>query len=122
MLNNKWVLIILFVTGLVIVVLPDSGKPVIALNKSHGPSIQDLIGLGLLLMGWLFSCIVVIRNWKKIKSKIGIKNFRLLIITYLLAIAGIILSLAISSDFFLWICAAVGLLINILYLFYAFHK
>lgn len=122
MLNNKWVLLILFITGLIIVVLPDSGRPVIALNKSHGPSIQDLIGLGLILISWLFSCTIVIRNWKKIRSKTGNRTFRLLIIIYLLAMIGIILSLVVASDFFLWICVAVGLLINILFFMYAFNK
>lgn len=120
--NNKWVLLTLFITGLIIVLLPDSGKPVIELNKSHGPSIQDLIGLGLLLISWLLSSIIVIRNWKKIESKIGNRTFRLLLIIYLLAMTGIILSLVVSSDFFLWNCVAVGLLINILYLIYAFNK
>lgn len=120
--NNKWVLVILFITGLIIVLLPDSGKRVIALNKNHGPSIQDLIGLGLILISWLFSCTIVIRNWKKIKSKIGNRTFRLLIIIYLLAMTGIILSLVVSSDSFLWTCIAVGLLINIIYFIYAFNK
>ncbi|HEU4859309.1 MAG TPA: hypothetical protein VFT15_05705 [Chitinophagaceae bacterium] len=120
--NNKWVLLTLFITGLIIVLLPDSGIPVIELNKSHGPSIQDLIGLGLLLISWLLSSIIVIRNWKKIESKIGNRTFRLLLIIYLLAMTGIILSLVVSSDFFLWNCVAVGLLINILYLIYAFNK
>jgi hypothetical protein len=122
MLNNKWVLLSLFITGLIIVVLPDSGKRVIAFNKSHGPSIQDLIGLGLVLISWLFGCMIVIRNWEKIKSKIGNRNFRLLTIIYLLAITGIILALVVSTDLFLWICIAVGLSINILYLIYAFSK
>jgi drug/metabolite transporter (DMT)-like permease len=122
MVNYKWVLIILFIAGLIIVVLPDSGKRVIALNKNHGPSIQDLIGLGLLLISWLLSSIIVIRNWKKVKSKIGNRTFRLLLIIYLLAITGIILALAVSSDFFLWICVAVGLLINILYFVYALKR
>lgn len=122
MLNKKWVLLSLFITGLIIVVLPDSGKPVIALNKSHGPSIQDLIGLGLLLISWLFSCIIVIRNWKKIKTKIGNRTFGLLLMIYLLAMAGIILSLVVSSDLFLWICVAVGLSINILYFVYALKR
>ena len=122
MLNNKWVLLILFIAGLIIVVLPDSGKPVIALNKSHGPSVQDFIGLGLILISWLFSCGIVIRNWEKIKSKIGNRNFRLLILIYLLAMTGIILALAVSSDFILWICVAVGLLINILFIIYAFAR
>jgi hypothetical protein len=122
MLHNKWLLLSLFITGLIIVVLPDSGKSVIALNKSHGPSIQDLIGLGLLLVSWLFSCIIVTRNWEKIKSKIGNRNFRLLTIIYLLAMLGIFLSLAFSSDRFLWICVVVGLSINTLYVICAFNE
>ena len=122
MLNNKWVLLILFITGLIIVVLPDSEKRVIALNKSHGPSMQDLIGLGLLLISWLFSCIIVIRSWKKIESKIGNRTFGLLLMIYLVAMAGIILSFVVSSDLFLWICVAVGLLINILFVGYAINK
>ena len=122
MLNNKWVLLILFIAGLIIVVLPDSGKAVIELNKSHGPSIQDSIGLGLILISWLFGCTIVVRNWRKIKSRIGNRTFRLLIMIYLLALIGIILSLALSSEFFLWPCVAVGLLINMLYVIYAFKK
>jgi|SRR6188474_888000 len=122
MLNNKWVLVILFITGLIIVMLPDSGKPVIELNKSHGPAIQDLIGLGLILISWLISCTIVIGSRKKIKSKIGGRTFKLLMIIYLLAMTGIILSLVVSSEFLLWICAAVGLSINILCLIYAFNK
>ena len=122
MLTNKWVLLILFITGLIIVVLPDSGKPVIALNKTHGPSIQDLIGLGFLLISWLFSCGIVIRNLKKIKSKIGNRTLKLLIIIYLLATIGIVLALVVSFDFLLWISVAVGLSINILFIIYAFAK
>jgi hypothetical protein len=122
MLNNKWVLLILFIAGLIIVVLPDSGKAVIELNKSHGPSIQDSIGLGLILISWLFGCTIVVRNWRKIKSRIGNRALKLLTIIYLLAMTGIIVSLAVSSDFFLWICVAVGLLINMLYVIYAFKK
>jgi len=122
MVNNKWVLLILFITGVIIVVLPDSSNRVIALNKSHGPSTQDLIGLGLLLISWLLSCTIVISNWKKIKLKTGHKLFNLLVIVYFISIIGIVLSLVLSSDIFLWICAAVGLLINTLFIIYAFNK
>jgi hypothetical protein len=76
----------------------------------------------LILISWLYSSIIVIRNWKKITSKIGNRTFRLLTIIYLLAMLGIILSLALSADFLLWICVGIGFLINILYLIYAFNK
>ena len=122
MRKKKWALFILFIAGLIILLLPDRGKQIIRLNERHGPSIQDLIGLVLILLSWLFSCAVVISNWKKIKLKTGHKTFNLLLIVYVLSIIGIILSLTFSSDIFLWICATVGLLINTLFIIYALNK
>src|SRR5687768_16251474 len=121
-MNKKWTLLILFIAGLIILWLPDSGKRIVELNKNHGPSIQDLIGLVLMLISWLLSCGIVIRNQKEIKLKTGNKNFKRLIITYLLSLAGIVLSLAFSSDFFLWVSVAAGVLINALFIIYAFNK
>ena len=121
-MSKKWTLLILFIAGLIILWLPDSGKRIVELNKNHGPSIQDLIGLALMLISWLLSCEIVIRNRKEIKLKTGNKNFERLIIIYLLSLAGIVLSLALSSDFFLWVSVAAGALINALFIIYAFNK
>ena len=71
MVNKKWILLILFIAGLIILILPDQGNQAIQLNDSHGPSFQDLIGLGLILISWFSSCVIVIGNWKKIKSNLG---------------------------------------------------
>ena len=110
---NKWILGILFITGLIILLLPDHRAPVIELNERHGPSFQDMVGLVLILISWGLSCIVVVRKWKAIKSKIGDRNVRVLVIVYILSITGVVLSLLFSSDLLLWSCAAIGFFINI---------
>ena len=119
---KKWILLILFIAGLIILLLPDKGTPVIVLNEKHGPSFQDLIGLVLIIISWALSCIVVIRHWKVISSKIGNRNSGLLVLVYILSIAGVALSLLFSSDPMLWACAAVGCFMNILLFVYAFKE
>ena len=119
---KKWVLFVLFISGLVILLLPDQGAPVIKLNERHGPSFLDLIGLALIVISWALSCIVVIRNWNDVKLSTGSSNSRLLILVYVLSIIGVALSLLFSSDVLLWCCAAIGFFINILFIVYAFRN
>jgi len=119
---NKWILPVLFIAGLVILVLPDQGKPVILINESHGPSFLDLIGLLLMMIPWFVSCIVVIRKWKEVRLKTGNSNFRLLVTGYFISIIGVALSLLFSSDLTLWLCVIVATFINVLFILYASNK
>ena len=94
----------------------------IKLNERHGPSLQDLVGLVLILISWALGCMVVVRKWKAIKSKICDSNAGLLAIVYILSITGVALSLLFSSDLLLWSSAAIGSFINILLIVYAFKE
>lgn len=122
MANKKWILLISFIAGFIILLLPDHGKPVISLNERHGPSLLDLIGLLLMMISWFASCIVVIRKWKDVRLKAGNSNFTLLVIGYFISIVGVALSLLFSSEPTLWLCVAVGTFINVLFILYAFNK
>jgi drug/metabolite transporter (DMT)-like permease len=122
MTNKKWILLLLFIAGLIILLLPDQGKPVIAFNEKHGPSWPDTIGLLIMLISWLLSCIVTVRNWRAVRSKMGKSFFNLLVWVYILSITGIVFSLMFSSDPFLWSCVAIAGAINILFIIHAFSK
>ena len=122
MTAKNWILLILFIAGLIILLLPDASKPVIVLNEKHGPSLMDIIGLLLILTSWVLSCIVIARKWEKIKLKIPNPAFGSLLIIYILSITGIALSLLFTSDMMLWSCAAIAGLINILFIVNAFAK
>jgi|SRR5688572_10246654 len=122
MTNKRWIPLILFIIGLVILMLPDRGKAVIVLNERHRASFPDLVGLLFMITGWLWSCIVVFRNWHEVVLKTGKRISRLLIIIYILSVFGIFLSLVFSSDMFLWTCAAIAAFINLLFIIYSFNK
>ena len=119
---KKRILLILFISGLAILLLPHKGVPVIVLNERHGPSFQDLIGLVLIAISWVLSSVFVVKEWRAIKSKTGDRNFRLLLLAYILSITGIALSLLLSSDLLLWSSAGIGFLVNILFIVYTFKK
>ena len=116
------ILLILFIAGLIILLLPDVGKPIIVLNENHGPSLLDIAGLLLMFASWFLSCIVIAKRWEKIKLKIPNSAFVSLIIIYILSVIGVALSLLLTSDIMLWLCAAIAGLINILFVIYAFGK
>jgi hypothetical protein len=120
-MKTAWTLFLIFAAGLIILLLPDNGKPVIRFNKMHGPSLPDLAGLSLIMVSWLAGCMLIMRNWKAIKSRAGNRNVFLLAASYLLAISGIVLSLLLSAEWMLWLCTSIAALVNILFIAYAFR-
>lgn len=122
MTNKKWIPLILFLAGLIILLLPDRGKPVIVLNKKHGPSLPDLVGLVIMMTGWLWSCIAVFENRNEVIRRTGKRISGLFIILYVLSVIGISLSLLFSFELILWSCTAIAACINILFIIYSFNK
>ena len=122
MKKNRLIFLVIFIVGLVTLLLPDNGKPVIKLNEMHGPSWVDLIGLILVLIAWLFSCLIIIKNWKNLCSRVGRRNMILSLSIYFISVIGICLSLNISHDILLWIFAVCAALINTLFIVFAFGK
>lgn len=119
--KTRWILLIIFVMGLVILLLTDNNIAVVSLNERHGPSLPDLGGLILILASWLASTIVVIKRWKHLINKSGRIISYLLLILYLLSLSGIILALSLSVVSLLWICIAIALAINIFFIITAFR-
>ena len=122
MKKNRLTFLVLFIAGLMILLLPDDGEPVIKLNELHGPSWQDLIGLTLILFAWLFSCFIIVKNWKNIRSKVGQRNLILCLSIYVISVTGIFFSLRSSNEMLLWIFAVCAASINTLFIIFAFNK
>lgn len=59
-------LILVILLGLIVIALPDSGNRIFSLGKDHGPSIQDAIGLILMLVPYTW---LLIETWRR-KNKI----------------------------------------------------
>jgi hypothetical protein len=65
-----WLYVLLIITGFVFLVLPEHGQRLITVNKYHGPSAIDAIGLLCIIAGWLCMLVTAIRRRGKINDNI----------------------------------------------------
>ena len=117
-MNKIKFLILLIFVGFVIVALPDSDVRLFSISKQHGPSVQDAIGLLLILLpySWL-----IIETWKK-RDKMRIyqnaKAFKAGLFLCGLAVGLVIASVA--NDYEHWwiygVIVLAGLQIAVLYI------
>ena len=103
----------IFLAGLIILLLPDNNNPIIRLNKIHGPSLQDLAGLVLMISAWFVSCIFVIKKWPQIIKSIGRSTAYFLVLLYLFSLSGVVLALILSLDLLLWISITIAVITNV---------
>jgi hypothetical protein len=122
LVKTRGILLIIFLAGVFILALPDNGKPVITLNKMHGPSLIDLVGITLLLISWMGSIVIIKDNWEKIKTWLGKRTVYIFITMYLLSAIGITTGLQIESDLLLWLSVLIASVINILLIVLSFLK
>ena len=71
MTKSILILITIFLAGLIILLLPDNNDPIIRFNKIHGPSLQDLGGLVLIISVWFVSCIFVMVRRGQAERNVG---------------------------------------------------
>ena len=113
MTKSLTILITIFLAGLIILVLPDNNDRIIRLNKIHGPSLQDLVGLVLMISVWLVSCIFVIKKWPRLIENIGSSTAYSLVFLYMFSLSGVVLALIFSLDLLLWISIIIAVISNV---------
>jgi len=113
MIKPLIILTTIFMAGLIILLLPDNNDRIITFNKIHGPSLQDLVGIVLMISVWFASCIFVIKKWPGIIKSIGRSTAYLLVLLYLLSLLGVVLALILSLDLLLWISITLAVIANI---------
>ena len=122
MYTNPRILIITFLAGLGVLLLPDKTTPVIRFNQMHGPSAMDIAGLVLMLLVWLSTAITVIKRRKKVVQLVGQSTVYLLAAVYLLAVCGIVFALSFSVEWLLWLAAGIAFIVNLTFIIPAFRK
>jgi len=96
----------LIAAGILIVALPDSGKRIFSISRDHGPTLQDAMGLVLVLIGYTW---FLIRAWKQRGRILQYKNrlsFKLIAPLMIVGITLIIVSV-INDYGYWWVCGAV---------------
>ena len=113
MTKSLLILITIFLAGLIILLLPDNNDPIIKFNKIHGPSLQDLGGLVLIISVWFASFIFVIKKWPQVIKSIGHSTVYFLVLLYLFSLSGVALALIFSIDLLLWISISIAVITNV---------
>ena len=74
--------IALSIGGLVTILLPDTGPRLFSLSEDHGPSLIDLVGIVLLVAGWV---VLDLATWRR-RSNLAMP--RAIVVTYALVGSG----------------------------------
>jgi uncharacterized protein YjeT (DUF2065 family) len=120
--KSFWFVLLLLIGGIVIVGLPDSGKRLFSFNKDHGPSMQDMIGLCLIIIGWIWIVIRIISNRNQLFIRLGL--FKLRLMALLIVAGGALISAGILSELnnLLWSGIALSAFAYIILMIPAFRK
>ena len=119
-MNKVVVIVSLILLGIFIVALPDSDIRLFSISKDHGPSLQDSIGLIILLFGYLWFIKLL---WNRREKVFKYKNSTIFNLSLFLSGTGLGLVIAsVLNDFgYWWIYGVVMLVIvQVLAFFIAF--
>ena len=106
-----WVYFALLLFGLLVLAWPEEDDVMmIQFSETHGPSKMDLAGILAIMMGYVPMLREVWKQSSSIKGSIGEKNWNLLILMTLIAMAAIAWSLYAANDITLWISVIVATL------------
>ena len=120
--KSFWVVLLLLIGGIVIVLLPDAHKRLFSFNKDHGPSLQDTVGLFLIIIGWIWIVIRIISNRNQLFIRLGL--FKLRLMALLIVAGGALITAGILSDLnnLLWSGIALSAFAYIILMIPAFRK
>jgi len=120
--KSFWVVLLLLIGGIVIVLLPDSDKRLLSFNKDHGPSLQDMIGIGLIIIGWIWIVFQIISNRNQLVVRLGL--FKLRLMALLIVAGGALIAAGILSTLnnLLWTGIALSAFAYVFLMIPAFRK
>ena len=120
--KSFWVVLLLLISGIVIVLLPDSDNRLFSFNRDHGPSLQDTIGLSLIIVGWIWIVFRIIRNRIQLVVRLGI--FKLRLMALIILAGGALIAAGILSELnnLLWTGIALSAFAYVFLMIPAFRK
>ena len=91
--------------GVLVISLPDSGSRLFSLSEGHGPSVQDAVGIVLVLIGWLAFLVPLFRE------RTSISRPRLL--SLMVVVGAVVVVWSIATDSGSWWILGVVLLVAV---------
>ena len=97
-----WLCLCLVAGGCELLLLPDNDGRLFSFNKDHGPSGLDTVGIGIIVLTWLWMLIQVLYQRKKVYRLLQLKG---LLVSLLLIFTGSLLltsGLIMENNALLW--------------------
>lgn len=113
----------LLVTGLVVLAWPEENNlMMVQLSKAHGPSQLDMIGIAIIMIGYLPLIFPVFIRFARVQQLVGRNRARMLLMTVVLFSMLIAAGLVIESELLLWLSVAMSAAAQTILVFAAFRK
>lgn len=115
--------ILLILTGLTVLAWPEeSSLMMIKLSETHGPSAIDLVGLGIIFLGYIPLIIPVFKRFYVIQQSIGKRLSASIVFAILFFSATIVTGLLIDSEMLLWTSVAITTSLQAILIYFASWK
>jgi hypothetical protein len=121
MIKAAYFPIALMLLGLVVLAWPERNSVMLVkLAESHGPSALDVVGIVIIMLGYVPLVSRVIFERVRLRSTLGI-YFPVSIAVILVAFASIIVGLVVESEWLLWSAVGIATLVQGNLIFLSFH-
>jgi hypothetical protein len=119
-MKKAWVKLIMLLTGIITVALPDSNQRLFSISADHGLSLQDTVGILLVLVAYFW---LIMDVWNRRKILARYTNTQLFKVSLFVSGVGYGLIIAsVMNDYKTWWIVGIGLvtLVHILIFYLAF--
>lgn len=116
-----WVYIVIIIVGFILLLLPETGEVLIAVNDYHGPSSIDIVGLSLIILCWAMMLVTAIKRYKKIRGGLNSNQFIIWVAAIIIGTIWIVISLFNNTQH-AWITGAAIAIAGYAFLFYVVYK
>jgi hypothetical protein len=120
-MQRRIVLLLIMLGGFLVLAAPDSDVRLFSISDSHGPSIQDAVGLILILIPYTYLCVEAWKKRARLGDFLNSKIFKFSLFFFGLGLGLVIAS--VGNDYaFWWIYGVVILVVLQIPVFYSTLK
>lgn len=118
-----WIYLLIMIAGLAVLAWPEENNiMMIQLSETHGPSGLDMIGIAIMMIGYIPMGIDVGKSSVMLRKKLGKKVWALLLTGISLSFLNIALALVLMNNTWLWTTVALTVILQGILVYLTFRN
>jgi hypothetical protein len=115
--------LILIVIGLVVLAWPEENNlMMVKLSETHGPSTLDLVGIGIIFLGYIPLIIPVFTRFSVIQQAVGKQLSLSMVVAVVFFSVMIAIGLGIENDVLIWVSVAISTMLQAILVYLSYRK